>query len=127
MIKLDDFDKNEIIIIQRLYEQQFKSLKRLYYGNDNLDEIEELIRRNQREAELGDSQYKKVLIKRAIKYRKLQKYPMKLFHIGQEELSSLRHVLAQFDDEWREEYPKAISMIWSKFFFFEKIEKFSFN
>jgi len=121
MLKIEDFEQDEILLIKELCGEQFRSIKRLYEDHEEKELLSLIKEFTEEESHL----YKKSLIRRARKYQSIKKNPQKIFTTGADEMSQFRHCLNVLDKRYQPLYPNAIGKLWERFFFFEKLSKFS--
>lgn len=126
---LNNWKEDEVKIVKELCRLQFESFKRLYY-EENHEEMLKWVKNLMIENDFDDDDmhtYKRYLLKRARKYKHINKYPHKVYQVDEQEMSQLKHALTQFEEDFKEKNPDAVKRVWEKFFFYDHLKNFSNN
>lgn len=124
---IEDFTPAQRKIIRKICIKQLDSLRRLLHNESEDDtDITMLLIEN----EVGKDEYENQLILNIDKFSKLGRNPDDLRVLDEDDLSMFRHILAQVEDKFKEEYPNAVANLWGRLFLIERIQtasKFNVN
>lgn len=113
----------ERVIVKDLCRHQFKSLKRLYYGSCDKS-ILEYAKANCIAYEVSEEEYKKNLIKRARVYQAIQNDPDRVKELSVNEMSIIKTILFNFEEEYKTYHPGIVEDLWAKFDFYDKLKDY---
>lgn len=115
---IKDFTPAQRSIIQNICIKQLDSLRRLLHNESKDDtDITMLLIEN----EVSQEEYEEQLVKNINKFSKLNSNPDDLRVLDDGDLSMFRHILANAEEKYKKKYPKAISNLWQRLFFIEKM------
>lgn len=122
MLLIEDLTYEQKQIIKQICYAQLNSLRRIYNNQHHSDQdiVMVLIENN-----IDEEAFKDLIEDKLDKFKDLHKNPENLGKLNDTDLSAIRHILAQIEDEYNETYPQAISNLWQKLFWIEKIRNTS--
>lgn len=120
-----NFTKAQNKIIRVLCIYQIESLERILNDESHTGETLEihLLRNNiDPDTEFDMELFQNSITDSIDKLNQVINDPEDLRILDTDELSAMRHTLAQLEDCYKEKYPNAISNLWQRFFYLEKVE-----
>ena len=116
MIIFEELSQEQATIVKEICYIQLDSLRRIYNNqhHSNEDIINILI-----ENEIDETMLMDKIEEKLNSFKALTKNPNNLSRLNNTDLSAFRHILAQIEDNYKENYPKAISNLWKRLFIIE--------
>jgi hypothetical protein len=120
MLSINHFTPAQRKIIKAICIFQLESLNRILNNESegNID-LELYLLQNEVDKEDVDKEIKQ----QVIKFQSLHDNPDDLRVLSKNELYEFRHYLANLEDNYKDEYPLAISNLWNRLFLIEEIQK----
>ena len=116
MIIFEELSQEQVAIVKQICYIQLDSLRRIYNNqhHSNEDIINILI-----ENEIDEADFLDKIEEKLENFKALSKNPNNLGKLSNNDLSAFRHILAQIENNYKENYPKAISNLWKRLFIIE--------